>query len=165
MAGQEYKVEKVLRVLLDTNEFMPFIPINERLFKKSGIIKKEFKPLFPGYVFVESNVPGQEFIQFINSLKRISMGNIKTLKYSETEISMKESEKKLLLSLCNDSYCIESSSGIIIGDKIHITAGPLIGYESIVKKVNRHKREAYIEMDIMGCKRLVSISLEILSKL
>ena len=48
----------------------------------------------------------------------------------------------MLLSLCNDSHCIKSSIGIIEGDKIHITDGPLVRWESI-KKVDRHKRKAW----------------------
>jgi len=36
--------------------------------------------------------------------------------------------------------------------------------ESIVKKVNRHKREALIEIEIMGDARLVTVALEIVKK-
>ena len=67
----------------------------------------------------------------------------------------------MLLSLCNDSHCIESSSGIIEGDKIHVTDGPLKGYESIIKRVNRHKRQAVIEIEFIGDRRQVSVPLEV----
>jgi transcriptional antiterminator NusG len=53
----------------------------------------------------------------------------------------------------------------MVGDKIHITDGPLKGRESIVRKVNRHKRLAWIEIKFMGEARLVSVALEIVDKI
>lgn len=71
----------------------------------------------------------------------------------------------MLLSLCNDDHCIESSSGIIEGDRIHIIEGPISGRESIVKKVNRHKRQAWIEIEFLGSMRLISVALEVVEKI
>lgn len=70
----------------------------------------------------------------------------------------------MLLGLCNDDHCIESSSGIKEGSKIIITDGPLKGFESAIKKVNRHKRQALIELEFMGSMRMVSVALEVLEK-
>ncbi len=162
--GREQRVEQLLKERLDADLFLPFVPLQERLFKIEGMVKKELKPLFPSYVFIETEVSGQEFIKrtstLIYSLHDIGF----LLRYSETEIALRESERQMLLNLYNDDYCIEASSGIMIGDKIHITDGPLRGRESIVKNVNRHKRQAYIEIELMGDIRQVSVSLEIVKK-
>lgn len=123
--GREYKVERFLKERLDSNYFMPFIPLHEMLFKKSGTVRKELKPLFPGYVFVETDLDGKEFIKGTRTIINNSCDIVSLLRYSDTEIAMKESERQMLLSLCNDKRCIESSSGIIVGDKIHILDGPL----------------------------------------
>lgn len=163
--GQEQRVERLLKVQLDTDVFMPFIPLNERLFKKSGIVKREIKPLFPSYVFIESDISNQEFSYSISKIIRSSNDIVRILKYSDTEISMRDSEKQALMKLYNGYHCIELSKGIIVGDRIHITDGPLIGCESMVKRVNRHKREAWIELEFMGEKRLLNVSLEILDKI
>ncbi len=45
--GRERKVEKLLKERLDTEMFMPFIPLEERILKILGTIKKEWKPLLP----------------------------------------------------------------------------------------------------------------------
>lgn len=164
-AGEEQNVERLLKIWLDTDIIMPFIPLNERLFKNSGIIKKELKPLFPGYVFIESELKSHEFIRIISPLIHASSNIIRLLRYSDSEFSVRETEKQMLLRLYNEDYCIESSSGIMIGDRIYITEGPLIGCESIVKKLNRHKREAWVELDFMGDKRLINVSLQIVQRL
>ena len=163
-AGKERKIEHYLNKLLNSSISTPFIPLQEILFKKAGIMKREVRFLFPGYVFIESVLSDQQFAQEINPIINRCSDIIGLLKYSETEISMKESEKNMLISLCDNEYCISSSIGVIEGDKIHITDGPLKGMESIVRKVNRHRREAVIEIEIMGDVRLVTVALEVVEK-
>jgi transcriptional antiterminator NusG len=163
--GREYKIEQFLKQKLETEKFIPFVPLHETIFRKSRIVKKELRPLFPSYVFINSYVSGQEFLKKISPIICTDNDIIRVLRYSDTEIAIRESEKQMLLSLCNDDNCIESSSGIIDGDRIYITHGPLKGRESIVKKVNRHKCQAWIEIEFMGDNRLVSVALEIIEKI
>jgi len=60
---------------------------------------------------------------------------------------------------------IESSIGFIEGDRIYIEKGPLEGRESMIHKINRHKMEALIDLEIMGGLRQVAIGLEVLRKI
>lgn len=162
--GREHKVEQFLKERLDSVNFMPFVPLQEILFKKAGTVKRELKPLFPGYVLVESRLSSQEFIKRIGSLIYASPNIIVLLRYSDTEIAMKEAERQLLLALCNDGHCVESSSGIIEGDRIYVTHGPLKGCESLVRRINRHKMQAWIEIELMGELRTINVALNILEK-
>ncbi|MEN2777205.1 antiterminator LoaP [Acetivibrio clariflavus] len=163
-AGKERKVEQYLRKQLNPDISIPFIPLQEILFRRSGTVKREIRFLFPGYVFIESILSDRQFIQVIKPVIAKCSDIISLLKYSNTEISMKESEKNMLINLCNSEYCIEASYGVIEGDRIHIIDGPLKGMESIVRKVNRHKREAQVEIEIMGEVRLVTVALEVVEK-
>lgn len=162
--GLEHKVEQFLKVQLDSEISMPFVPLQEILFKKAGTVKKELKPLFQGYVFIESELTNQEFLKITSTLIYSSHGIVSLLRYSDTEIAMRQSERQMLLSLCNGDYCIESSSGIIEGDRICITDGPLKGWGSLVKKIDRHKKQAWIEIEFMGSLRLVNVALNIVKK-
>nr|WP_205516952.1 antiterminator LoaP [Paenibacillus sp. SYP-B3998] len=159
--GKEQKVKELFYEWLDTDVCKPFVPLQERLFKVAGTVKKELKPLFPGYVFIESKLSILEFITHTNVVISNSRDIIRLLRYSKSEASLRDSERQVLASLCNDDYCIESSCGIIEGDRIQITGGPLKGWESRVKKINRHKRQAVIELELMGDIRLVNVALEI----
>lgn len=162
--GKEYKVEKFLTKCLDSNVFSPFVPMHEKLYKISGTIRKEVKPLFPGYVFIESEIPDQDFIKYIRNMIFASSDIISMLKYSNTEIAMRASEMFMLISLSNADHCIKSSSGVIEGDRINIIDGPLKGWESKVRKINRHKRQVWIEIEFMGDIRLVCVALEVVKK-
>lgn len=163
--GREHKVEQLLKEQLESEVFIPFVPLQEILFKKDGSVKKELQPLFPGYVFVESELSSEGFFKRTSTLIHTLHNIVSLLRYSDTEIAMRESERQMVLSLCNDDHCIESSSGIMVGDRIHILEGPLKGCERIVRKVNRHKRQAWIEIEFMGSMRSVCLALEIVDKI
>lgn len=164
--GQEENIKTHLAKLLDADLSMPFIPILETLFKTKGLVKKEYQPLFPGYVFIESVLPSMDFLNCINKIIHSFEDIFKILKYGDSnEIALQEHEKNMLLRLSNDNHCIESSSGFIVGNKVYINDGPLKGFESIIKKIDRHKRQAIIELEFMGELRCITLALEILSKI
>ena len=163
--GREHKVVQFLKKTLDIDAFRPFILFQEVIFKTAGVVKRELKPLFPGYVFIESHIIENEFIKKTRNIFYSFEDIIFLLRYSDDEFALKESEKQVLINLCNDGNCIKLSRGIIFGDKMHITDGPLKGYESKVRSINRHKREANVEIEIMGDTQLVSVALEIVKKI
>lgn len=163
--GREEKAEQYLRKQLDTNTFTPFIPMSETIFRISGQIRKELKSLFPSYVFIESEVSSREFIKNTKNIISASKDIIRFLQYDDTgDIAMRKHEKNMLLGLCNDARYIESSRGIIVGTRVYIKEGPLMGLESIIRKIDRHKRRAIIELDFMGTVRQISMALEIVEK-
>ena len=53
---------------------------------------------------------------------------------------------------------------MIEGDRVIIISGSLVGMEAVIRKVDRHKRVAYIEMRIFGEIKLVEVGLEIVAK-
>jgi transcription termination/antitermination protein NusG len=162
--GSENKVKHALKNTFNGNIIKPFIPLHEILLKFSGKIKREFKVLFPGYLFVESSLAEIDFIEFIKPFLKNLQDFISFVRYSNFEIALKESEKQMLLRLCNDKNQILSSVGIIEGENIIILNGPLKGIESKVKKINRHKRQAWLELEFMGSSRLVCVGLDIIRK-
>ena len=70
-----------------------------------------------------------------------------------------------LKKLLGADYCIQESIGYVEGDKVIIKSGGLMGSESRIKKINRHKREAVLEINILGDMRQVIVALEIIKKI
>ena len=58
-----------------------------------------------------------------------------------------------------------SSIGIIVGDHVVVTEGPLQGLESMIVKVDRHKRTALLEMDFFDRIQTVEVGLEVIEKI
>ena len=48
------------------------------------------------------------------------------------------------------NHTVRMSEGYISGDKITVTRGPLMGFEGDIRKIDRHKRRAYIDVTLFG---------------
>lgn len=48
----------------------------------------------------------------------------------------------------------------MVGDKIQITIGPLVGLEGLIVGINRHKRKAWLETMMFGRKQTIKVGLE-----
>lgn len=59
---------------------------------------------------------------------------------------------------------VDMSCGVIENDKIIITDGPLMNLEGYITKIDRHKRIAYVDVELLGKITRVQVGLEIISK-
>lgn len=56
------------------------------------------------------------------------------------------------------------SKGIIEGERTIVLSGPLKGKEGYIKKIDRHKRKAWLEVELFGRIQNIQLGLEIVSK-
>lgn len=73
-------------------------------------------------------------------------------------------ETPYLKRLCQSGNLIGISRGVIRKDATIITSGPLKGQERLIRRIDRHKRTAEIEIPFAGDKRSVMVGLEIYEK-
>ena len=121
-------------------------------YRSRGVVHKMRKPLFPGYVFVQTGVEPSLIADWLAKV----LGNVKDI-YSilhygddERDVVIRESEHLYWEHLFDADFCVVGSIGFIEGDMVRITSGTLMGLEGRIKKINRHKREAIVEMEMMG---------------
>lgn len=62
------------------------------------------------------------------------------------------------------SRTVEMSMGVIEGDRVVVTSGPLLGQEALIKSVNRRKSVAYLELEMFGRKLTTKVGLGIVRK-
>ena len=164
--GYEENVIQILLEKLDTEEFLPFVPSKETPYRNKGIIHKKRKPLFPGYIFIQTEVESELIAKKLKTALKDTKDIYSLLHYGsdKNDVAVRESERLYWERLFDADYCITGSVGFIEGDKIQVTSGALIGFEGQIKRINRHKREAIVEMEMMGAKRDVTVMLEIVEK-
>lgn len=136
-----------------------FIPYYEEPKKADGQWIKQRRVLFPGYVFVVTDDVSGLFLQ----LKVVS-GLTKLIGAGQDIIALTDSERAFIESFGGDEKVMEMSIGIIEGDRIIIESGPLIGREGCIKKIDRHKRKAWLELPMFGRTQRVQVGLEIVAK-
>lgn len=70
-----------------------------------------------------------------------------------------------LTKFANRNHVVDMSCGVIKNDKIIITDGPLMNLEGYITKIDRHKRIAYVDVELLGKITRVQVGLEIISKI
>ena len=164
--GLEEKLAQILREKLSTDEYLPFVPAKEMSYRRQGVTRRVRKPLFPGYVFVQTGI---ETLLIADKLA-MDLLNVKGI-YSilhygndKNDVVVREEERLYWERLFDADFCITGSVGFILGDTVHVTSGPLVGLEGRIKKINRHRCMAVVEMEMMGATRDVLLMLEITEK-
>jgi len=164
----EQKVVDEIHHLWMTNEVRSFVPRYEANFRKAGVVTLETRRLFPGYVFVETKMKGTELIVATRGHIERSAHIHRFLRYGDGHegccYAMNAEERRVLKNLCGDGYCIGMSRGVIEDGETRVFDGPLIGHESLIKHIDRHKMVAILEVEKMGQKREMKVGLEIVSK-
>ncbi len=168
--GKEHAVCNYLNGMFDDERTVAFVPQVELVYKNSGQTYKKLKPMFPGYVLAESVMDSTKFARKALQIVKQTTHFINLLGKENPEfMSLHEKEKEFLLNFCVNrhphTHVVEKSIGFIEGDKLIVTSGPLCGRESIVKRIDRHKKRAEIELEFMGNLRRVNVSLEVVSKI
>lgn len=158
--GSEEKIKQ------QCERYIPFdileqciIPYYERMRRYEGEWHKEWKILFPGYVFLVSSDVDSLFFH----LKNI-FGLTKLIGTGKEIVSLTENEITFIRRLGNDRELVEMSQGIMKGGRTIITEGPLMGLEGYIKRIDRHKRIAWLEIELMGQTVDTQVGLEILEK-
>jgi transcription termination/antitermination protein NusG len=66
---------------LSNEDILPFIPLWKSLFRRVGKVKRELNIMFPGYVFIESDLESEEFRERTRFIIRTSKDIIRILSY------------------------------------------------------------------------------------
>jgi len=136
-----------------------FLPKYEQKKKYAGAWHLVQALLFPGYVFVET----EKIEKFYMGLKQVPELT-KILGTGEKWTSVMDQDLMVLERLLDDERIVAMSTGYIEGDRVIVVEGPLEGLETVIRKINRHKKTALVEMNMFGRRQEVSVGLEIVAK-
>ena len=122
------------------------LPLYEEKIKYKGQWHIQKKKLFPGYLFLIS----ENLDELHEQLKRVE-AMTKLLGAGDDIIALTQNEIDFLLRFAGD-------------DKVVILSGPLKGMESTIQRIDRHKRKAWLNLEMFGRQQLVEVGVEIVKK-
>lgn len=103
------------------------------------------KPMFPGYIFVQSEMEQQEFDRLLDSMAGRRWGFIRQLK-EEGASALNPAEEEFFQLILDDKGEAPMSYGYLNhAGKAVITYGPLIGCEKHIRKADRHNRQVLMD--------------------
>lgn len=160
--GGEEKAKQMCRRLLNKEAYTDIFVIRfDKAKKYYGKWHKEKKIMFPGYMFVDTDNPGEIYEQ----LKKVPEFT-KILGREKSEfISIEHSKEAMLKAMLNEDYEIPMSTGIIEGDRVIVKDGPLVGMEAYIKKLDRHKRVVVLNAKMFDQEIDVKVGLEIIERI
>ncbi|MBR1623361.1 MAG: KOW motif-containing protein, partial [Pseudobutyrivibrio sp.] len=133
---------------------------NEKMFRIKGEWIVDRKPLFPGYLFVETDNP-EDF----NYRLRKKYHSLKLLQVDGKITPIKLDEEEYLKAIGGKEHIVKYSEGFRIGNRIEITSGSFAGYKGRIIKLDRHNRRARLQLPLMGQNVEVEIGLGIVKSL
>lgn len=158
--GQERKIKTIIENTLSPEVYSDCkIIYYEMMRKYQGKWHAEKRAMFPGYLFVESD----DVEELFHQLRRIPELT-KLLGYGKDIVAISKEEEEFLRRITGGDDTVEMSYGVQEGDRVVVNEGCLVGLESIIRKIDRHKRRAFIDVEILGVTRQVEIGLEIVEK-
>ena len=161
-SGQEERTRQMLLRQLDGELLTDcYTPAYECARKVAGEWHTVTRMLFPGYVFVETSNPAElrDCLSEIPAFTRLLGAS------DESFLALTDDEVAWLNAFTNvETHVVEMSKGLIEGNKVVVTKGPLRGQEGQIVKVDRHKRLAELEIQMFGRTKRVRIGLEIVIK-
>lgn len=159
--GRETHVRHLINKLLSDCVTECFVPLREVFRRAGGEWLTVRERLFPGYIFVETD----DVSKVMERLARVPAFTRLLGKSDERVIPLSQDEVAWLTALMQPlDKVVEMSTGVIEGDRVIVTDGPLVGREALISKIDRHKRLAYLDMRMFGRTKTIKVGLEIVRK-
>ncbi len=136
--------------------------IPQYIYKKKylGLWHEERDILFPGYIFMITDQ-----VELLNVALRRIPDFVRIIGKKQMHIyPLEEEEVNFIRRFGKEAHIVEMSEGYVEGDRIYITKGPLRGREGSIVKVDRHKRLAYLRLNMFQKELTAKVGLEIISK-
>lgn len=138
-----------------------YVPRREVCRRAGGAWVRVTERLFPGYLFVLTD----DIQSLSERLARVPAFTRLLGKSDERIIPLSQDEVAWLTALMEPTQkVVEMSAGVIEGDKVTVTEGPLKGHEALISRIDRHKRCAYLDMRMFGRTKTIKVGLEIVRK-
>ncbi|TYB30884.1 MAG: antiterminator LoaP [Candidatus Mcinerneyibacterium aminivorans] len=159
LAGREEYIKSFIEK--NFGELVVFLPKRKIYERKKGKMELKLKKLFPGYLFVSGSI-NSDIIKELKKVKNVR----KFLVNCENKLEpVQKEEMSLIFNLTRDGDTINPSKAYFDqNDKIKIVEGPLKDKEYNIISVDRRRRRIKIELTILGEKREVSLSYDLVKK-
>lgn len=138
-----------------------FVPRYSTELKVRGEYRQVEKPLFSGYLFAVTDDPAQladDLTRIPEFCRLLAMGD-------EYVPLSREEEAWLGAFTERGDRCVPMSYGVVAGEKIVVTDGPLKGHEAMIADVDRRRSIAYLTLDICGRSVTTRVGLGLVARL
>lgn len=159
--GREESAARDLKSLVSADVLHDcFVPKVQLLQKRQGEWVTVERLLYPGYVFAISSSPrGLD-----RQLGSLSFPARLIGRQRASYVSLTAGEQGWFERVLDGRRTLRPSTGVIEGGRLRVSEGPLVGFEGRIRKVNRHKALAFVEVSMPDRPVLLRAALAIPSR-
>ena len=129
----------------------------ERMVDNKGVLQECFTPRYETQKKVRGSWKTCRNVLFPGYLIAVTDG--------ETFTPLDDKDKAWICAFTEEgNRTVEMSMGVIEGDRVVVTSGPLRGHEGWIKSVNRRKSLAFLEVEMFGRKLKTKVGLGIVAR-
>lgn len=141
---EERRVAEFLQGKLDPEKYVAFCPTKDYAFQNNGKITTRKALLFTGYVFIAATV--KPLIYTDSSIyKLLSNGG------DTDSVKLSEHDKSIMTAILDENFNIPALKAVLVGDRVKIIDGSALeGVGGLVKRVNKHRQTAIIEIPMFN---------------
>lgn len=141
--GREQTTAEHLRRILP-NSVLDAVcaPRVERWLKRAGVWFTSTKPLYPGYLFAAT----RNVAALNKALGTLSFTVQLVGAQGSSFAPLADEAAAWFQSVMDDTHVVRTSTGVIEDGQLHVLAGPLVGREQSVVRVDRHKRSCLVQV-------------------
>ncbi|MFJ7184008.1 antiterminator LoaP [Lysinibacillus xylanilyticus] len=166
--GKEINVQKFLIDNLGNDIEECLVPKKILREKKSGKYHDAMKIIFKGYIFVKTNITKQLYYDFLsvpNVLYMVRPGLRKDTNKKEIEYFYEIPNKEIewILQLLDKDSILMPSKIAVNNREVSIISGPLLNMDNCIKKIDKRKNRAKLEIDILGETKIITVGVEIIT--
>jgi len=159
--GREEQTKRTIEETIPKGYYIKcFVPKKKECRRQNGTWINIEKTLFPGYLFIEA----EQIEGIFFCLKKLPQF-VKVLKTGEYFSAVSPEEEEFVRKLLQNGESVEVSRGIFTGRNVQITEGPLKGMEGCIRRVDRHKRKAWLRTRMFGRIIDVCVGLEVTERI
>ncbi|MCD8148175.1 MAG: antiterminator LoaP [Clostridiales bacterium] len=132
-----------------------FIPYYEERRRFRGEWITEKRRLFPGYVFLDTeNIP--DTFRYLREV----IGLTKLLGVGDDIVPLTEAEEEFMRQFGGEEQIVGLSEIIFETSQVRVLNGPLKGKEGLIKRIDKHRRKVYLELEMFGRLQKVEVGFE-----
>lgn len=166
--GMEETVQHWLKQQFEESRLRSLVPKRIVPERKQGFTRHVVRKMFPGYVLIRTSMDAElyhDLRRIPHVLKLLTNGRWHEQKQDTLPFStIQEAEITPLLRLLNQADILEFSTlSLIPKSNIHVLSGPLKGMESFIKKIDRHKNRATLQIPFLGEERTIEVGILIMN--
>lgn len=145
---------------LDPDQYQFLWPRRKLTIRRRGKRVETITPVFPGYIFVESDSIPRQIVQVAKRLP----GFYRFLDSNEQIRPLDTHDQDLVAHFIRFGEIVGKSDVTFdANNRIQVVSGPLSGLEGMIVKVDKRKRRAKIRLDLYNDSFLVDFGFEIIA--